>query len=104
MQLPTKPPTPYEKPGDSTLQPAKAGWFPRATSEFAARRYCFAAWLALCVLCLFWNLGGALLYDVDEGAFSEATREMLERHDFVTTYLNGQLRFDKPILIYWLQA
>ena len=29
---------------------------------------------------------------------------MLERRDFITTYLNGQLRFDKPILIYWLQA
>jgi 4-amino-4-deoxy-L-arabinose transferase-like glycosyltransferase len=73
-------------------------------SDLDARRFCFAAWLALCALCFFWNLGGALLYDVDEGAFSEATREMLERHDFVTTYLNGQLRFDKPILIYWLQA
>jgi 4-amino-4-deoxy-L-arabinose transferase-like glycosyltransferase len=84
--------------------PAKAGWFPRPATELDARRLCFAAWLALCALCLFWNLGGALLYDVDEGAFSEATREMLERHDFLTTYLNGQLRFDKPILIYWLQA
>ena len=73
-------------------------------TDVDARRFCFAAWLALCALSFFWNLGGALLYDVDEGAFSEATREMLERHDFVTTYLNGQLRFDKPILIYWLQA
>src|SRR5690349_7965866 len=84
--------------------PAKAGWFPRGATEIDARRFCFAAWLVICALCLLWNLGGALLYDVDEGAFSEATREMLERHDFVTTYLNGQLRFDKPILIYWLQA
>jgi 4-amino-4-deoxy-L-arabinose transferase-like glycosyltransferase len=41
---------------------------------------------------------------VDEGAFSEATREMLERGDFVSTWLNGQPRFDKPILTYWLQA
>ena len=29
---------------------------------------------------------------------------MLERGDFVTTWLNGQPRFDKPILTYWLQA
>jgi 4-amino-4-deoxy-L-arabinose transferase-like glycosyltransferase len=29
---------------------------------------------------------------------------MFERHDFLSTYLNGADRFDKPILIYWLQA
>lgn len=50
------------------------------------------------------NLAGAPLFDVDEGAFSEATREMFERHDFLSTWLNGIPRFDKPILIYWLQA
>ncbi|MDR1462987.1 MAG: glycosyltransferase family 39 protein [Azoarcus sp.] len=50
------------------------------------------------------RLGGAPLFDVDEGAFSEATREMFERGDFSSTYLNGAHRFDKPILIYWLQA
>lgn len=50
------------------------------------------------------NLGGAPLFDVDEGAFSEATREMFERGDFLSTWLNGVPRFDKPILIYWLQA
>jgi len=44
------------------------------------------------------------LFNLDEGAFSEATREMFLNHNFITTYLNGSLRFDKPILIYWLQA
>jgi 4-amino-4-deoxy-L-arabinose transferase-like glycosyltransferase len=58
-----------------------------------------AAWLAF-----FNQLNGFPLFDVDEGAFSEATREMLERGDLVTTWLNGQPRFDKPILTYWLQA
>jgi 4-amino-4-deoxy-L-arabinose transferase-like glycosyltransferase len=52
----------------------------------------------------FYNLHAIPLFDLDEGAFSEATREMLARGDYVTTYLNGDLRFDKPILIYWLQA
>ncbi len=63
-------------------------------------------WLALLLplALLSIRLGGAPLFDVDEGAFSEATREMFERHDFVSTYLNGAHRFDKPILIYWLQA
>jgi len=49
-------------------------------------------------------LGSAPLFDVDEGAFSEATREMFARGDFLSTYMDGEHRFDKPILIYWLQA
>ncbi|MET0856296.1 MAG: glycosyltransferase family 39 protein, partial [Telluria sp.] len=61
--------------------------------------------LALAVWLAFFNqLNGFPLFDVDEGAFSEATREMLERSDFISTWLNGQPRFDKPILTYWLQA
>ncbi len=52
----------------------------------------------------FLNLWGPALFDLDEGAFSAATMEMLLRQDFITTYLNGTQRFDKPILIYWLQA
>lgn len=59
---------------------------------------------ALPIVSLFLRLGAAPLFDVDEGAFSEATREMFERGDFLSTYLNGEPRFDKPILIYWFQA
>lgn len=51
----------------------------------------------------FAGLGSAPLFDVDEGAFSEATREMLASGNYLTTYLNGKPRFDKPVLIYWLQ-
>jgi len=63
-------------------------------------------WLApLAVLAsFFWMLGHAPLFDVDEGAFSQATLEMFQRGDFLSTYLNGQPRYDKPILVYWLQA
>jgi len=52
----------------------------------------------------FFQLGSVPLFDLDEGAFTEATREMLASGNYLTTYLNGELRFDKPILIYWLQA
>lgn len=66
------------------------------------------AWVVLAMLALaasfFFALGRAPLFDVDEGAFSEATLEMFERGDFLSTYLNGEPRYDKPILIYWLQA
>ncbi len=55
-------------------------------------------------LSFFVTLGWLPLFDLDEGAFSEATREMLESGNYLTTYLNGELRFDKPIFIYWFQA
>ena len=63
-------------------------------------------WLAAAaiVASFYWMLGAAPLFDVDEGAFSQATLEMFERGDFLSTYLNGEPRYDKPILIYWLQA
>ena len=63
-----------------------------------------AAWALVLALPLLWQLGGTPLFDVDEGAFSEATREMLVHDDWGHTTLNGAPRFDKPIGIYWLQA
>lgn len=59
--------------------------------------------LSLSIYSFFLSIGFIPLFDLDEGAFSEATREMLVGGDYITTYLNGELRFDKPILIYWLQ-
>lgn len=61
--------------------------------------------LAVIALLVFGARAASLpLFDLDEGAFSEATREILERGDWLMTYLNGEPRYDKPILIYWLQA
>ncbi len=51
----------------------------------------------------FYNLHAIPLFDLDEGAFTEATREMLQRGDFISPYLNGVPRFDKPVFIHWLQ-
>ncbi|MEJ1413523.1 MAG: glycosyltransferase family 39 protein, partial [Candidatus Sedimenticola sp. (ex Thyasira tokunagai)] len=56
------------------------------------------------LLAFFWQIGSMPLYDVDEGAFTEATREMMESGNYVSTYLDGVPRHDKPILIYWFQA
>lgn len=60
--------------------------------------------ITITLLNFFLPLGFTPLFDLDEGAFSEATREMIESGNYLTTYLDGALRFDKPILIYWLQA
>ncbi len=56
------------------------------------------------LLSFFFALGRSPLFDVDEAAFSQATIEMFERGDFLSTYLNGQPYYDKPILVFWLQA
>src|SRR5919109_2811666 len=48
-----------------------------------------------------WNLP---LIDRDEPRFAEASREMIERGDYVVPYFNGQLRLDKPPLTYWAQV
>ena len=43
------------------------------------------------------------LIDRDEPRFAEASREMLQRRDFIIPWFNGSYRFDKPPLIYWCQ-
>ncbi|MBR9884750.1 MAG: glycosyltransferase family 39 protein [Oceanospirillales bacterium] len=50
------------------------------------------------------NLWSVPLFDVDEGAFSEASRELLNSGIWSATYLDGEPRYDKPILTYWFQA
>src|SRR5437899_151426 len=44
------------------------------------------------------------LVDRDEPRFAEASREMVERGDYVVPYFNNQLRLDKPPLAYWAQV
>ncbi len=66
--------------------------------------YNFIVLLFFSLFALLLPIANVPLFDLDEGAFSEATREMLLNKDFLTTYLNGELRFDKPILVYWFQA
>jgi len=62
------------------------------------------AWVALLMSLWLLGLGSAPLIDVDEGAFSQASREMLASGDWGHTTLNGADRFDKPILVYWFQS
>jgi 4-amino-4-deoxy-L-arabinose transferase-like glycosyltransferase len=64
----------------------------------------FIPLIILTVFISFFNLGSFTLFDVDEAVFSTATREMIESGDWITPTYNGENRYDKPILFYWLMA
>lgn len=52
----------------------------------------------------FFRLGSITLFDVDEAIFAEATKEMVQGGDWITPVYDGENRYDKPILFYWLMA
>jgi 4-amino-4-deoxy-L-arabinose transferase-like glycosyltransferase len=59
-----------------------------------------ATWSVLCLP----RLGGPSLWDIDEGNNGDCAREMYESGDWVVPRFNNQTRYDKPVLLYWLQA
>ena len=61
------------------------------------------AWLLLLAAVNFFAmLGGPTLWDVDEPNNAVCAREMLLGGNWWVPMFNGDLRFDKPILLYWL--
>lgn len=64
-------------------------------------------YVLLFLVCLGFHAAGTWslpLIDRDEPRFAEASREMLQRNDFLIPYFNDQYRFDKPPLTYWCQV
>ena len=57
-----------------------------------------------CALSLFAALGSTPLWEPDEPRFAAATRQMLRSGDYFDPVFNGRPRWEKPILLYWLQA
>jgi 4-amino-4-deoxy-L-arabinose transferase-like glycosyltransferase len=74
---------------------------PAAQPTVAAQLLLLLAVAAIGIWSQLWRMP---LFDLDEGAFSEATREMVASGNYLLPTLNGEPRYDKPILIYWLQA
>jgi 4-amino-4-deoxy-L-arabinose transferase-like glycosyltransferase len=68
------------------------------------------SWLSVAAICLavagvYWFIDSrSTLWDRDEPRFSRATAEMVESGNYLYPTFNGQLRPDKPILIYWLMS
>ena len=57
--------------------------------------------------CVLFHIAGSWslpLIDRDEPRFAEASREMIERGDYIVPHFNNQLRLDKPPLAYWAQV
>ncbi len=58
--------------------------------------------LLLCAVNFMFMLGGNTLWDVDEANNAVCAHEMLAAGNWWVPVFNGGLRFDKPILLYWL--
>src|SRR5438876_9449690 len=57
--------------------------------------------------CVLFHIAGTWslpLIDRDEPRFAEASREMIERGDYIVPRFNNQLRLDKPPIAYWAQT
>lgn len=57
--------------------------------------------------CVLFHIAGTWslpLIDRDEPRFAEASREMIQRGNYVVPYFNDQPRLDKPPLTYWAQT
>lgn len=86
----------------STVPRSQSGWrhrFPNVATvvELAC----------IMVLAIFGYLVGAGQYDLltdDEIRYAEAGRQMLRTGDWVVPVYNGEPRYQKPLLVYWLQA
>src|ERR1044072_9460033 len=63
-----------------------------------------AGLIFLCAAVLFVNLGGAALFEPDEGRNAEKAREILLLNDWITPHQNFLVVLDKPIFYYWLIA
>ncbi|TAK12623.1 MAG: glycosyltransferase family 39 protein [Acidobacteria bacterium] len=62
------------------------------------------ALLVASAILLFVDLGGSTIWDANEAFYVETPRQMVLTHDYVNPSFNGQPRFNKPVLSYWIVA
>ncbi|MCE5271081.1 glycosyltransferase family 39 protein [bacterium] len=74
--------------------------FERLTALLVRNRY--SALTVLCALLYLPNLGGYRLFDVDEPRYAATAQRMVQSGDWCVPYFNGEYRFEKPVLTYWL--
>jgi 4-amino-4-deoxy-L-arabinose transferase-like glycosyltransferase len=59
---------------------------------------------AMCLILYLAGNGRVSLWDRDEAWYSQTAREMVQRGDYVVPTFNGEPRYRKPVLIYWLMT
>ena len=75
---------------------------PEAAATIRPRPHLALCLLGLATLYLFvWGIGSYSLNDPWEPRYPQTVREMIERHSVVTPYFGGDVRWTKPILVYW---
>ncbi len=58
--------------------------------------------LLLCIALFFWQLDAYSLFNHTEAKQAEIARQIWVRNDWVTPFFDGEIYFDKPILLHWL--
>jgi 4-amino-4-deoxy-L-arabinose transferase-like glycosyltransferase len=69
-----------------------------------SHRRAAACLVALCLLAFLPGFTGIPPVDRDEARFAQATKQMLESGDYVDIHFQNEVRYKKPVGIYWLQA
>lgn len=62
------------------------------------------ALLVASAVLLFVDLGASTIWDANEAFYVETPRQMVLTGDYVNPSFNGQPRFNKPVLSYWIVA
>lgn len=64
------------------------------------------AWIAAIAICAYASFltSRSTLFDRDEPRFAQATVEMIASGNWLVPTFDGELRADKPILVYWLMS
>jgi 4-amino-4-deoxy-L-arabinose transferase-like glycosyltransferase len=86
-----------------TAEKADNQFFDRSPAQSTDRWLPWVLGVAV-VFALLYQLGGALLFEPDEGRNSEKAREILVLNDWVTPHENFHAVLDKPMFFYWLIA
>src|SRR5690349_15105247 len=98
--------TPRFGAGQQPVKPAHSNRRVAAIFDYATASHARAiAFLVLCGIVLFlpgfFNIPAI---DRDEARFAQATKQMVESGDFVVIRFQDDVRYKKPVGIYWMQA
>src|SRR5690242_7162768 len=91
---------------DNAPAAARPGCGLAAVLDYAAGSHARAV-IALLVFCMLALLPGFFTIppiDRDEARFAQATKQMLETGQYVDIRFQDEVRYKKPVGIYWLQA